>query len=144
MPADFRRLVEAGDTIREADKPASLTIVYGDPKRCCLVGLTLSKTSQIDRLIDRVPPGNSRRGQLRFVFQNRSTMINLDPSGRLALSPPMRKKASLDGEALFVGAGDSFEIWDPGTYASHVEAFEAQLANLATATDAMALLDEPR
>ena len=144
VPADFRRLIEAGDPSRAAEQAASLTIVYGDPKRSCLIGLSRLRTSEIDRIIGRTPRSDVRHRQLTFVFQSRAATISLDPNGRLALSQPMRRKAALDCEALFVGAGDSFEIWNPANYADHADLFQSQLVDLDCADNAMALLEEPR
>lgn len=36
-----------------------------------------------------------------------------DRSGRMALPPFMRRKGRIQGLALFVGAGSTFEIWNP-------------------------------
>jgi MraZ protein len=37
----------------------------------------------------------------------------VDSNGRLVLPPMMRRKGRIDGLALFVGTGGTFEIWNP-------------------------------
>ena len=54
--------------------------------------------------------------------------IELDGSGRLLVSPELRKFAGLEKQAMMVGQGSHFEIWSQ-------EAWEKQLDQLATSTD---------
>ncbi len=54
--------------------------------------------------------------------------VELDASGRLLISPELRKFASFDKEVMMVGQGSHFEIWSQ-------EAWEKQLELLATGAD---------
>ena len=54
--------------------------------------------------------------------------IELDGSGRLLVSPELRKFAGLEKQAMMVGQGSHFEIWSQ-------EAWEKQLDQPATSTD---------
>lgn len=54
--------------------------------------------------------------------------IELDGSGRLLVSPELRKFAGLEKQAMMVGQGSHFEIWSQ-------EAWEKQLDQLATSTE---------
>lgn len=54
--------------------------------------------------------------------------IELDGSGRLLVSPELRKFAGLEKQAMMVGQGSHFEIWSQ-------EAWEKQLDQLATNTE---------
>lgn len=49
--------------------------------------------------------------------------LELDASGRVLVSPELRKFAGIDRQVMMVGQGSHFEIWS-------VEAWEAQLARL--------------
>jgi MraZ protein len=50
--------------------------------------------------------------------------LELDASGRVLVSPELRKFAGIDRQVMMVGQGSHFEIWS-------AEAWEAQLARLA-------------
>ena len=39
--------------------------------------------------------------------------VPYDSSGRIVLPPMMRRKGELDDLALFLGAGETFQIWNP-------------------------------
>lgn len=49
--------------------------------------------------------------------------LELDASGRVLVSPELRKFAAIDRQVMMVGQGSHFEIWG-------VDAWEAQLASL--------------
>jgi MraZ protein len=54
--------------------------------------------------------------------------VELDASGRLLISPELRKFAGLDKQAMMVGQGSHFEIWSQ-------EAWEKQLDRLSVDPD---------
>lgn len=54
--------------------------------------------------------------------------VELDASGRLLISPELRKFAGLEKQAMMVGQGSHFEIWSQ-------ESWEKQLEQLASSTD---------
>lgn len=51
--------------------------------------------------------------------------LELDGSGRILVSPPLRKFASLKKQVMLVGQGSHFELWD-------VEAWDQRLAQAMT------------
>jgi MraZ protein len=53
-----------------------------------------------------------QRARRAFGFAEEAPV---DADGRLALPPMMLRKGGIRGTALFVGTGESFEIWDPET-----------------------------
>lgn len=54
--------------------------------------------------------------------------VELDASGRLLLSPELRKFAGLEKQAMMVGQGSHFEIWNQ-------ESWEKQIEQLAAGTE---------
>jgi len=53
---------------------------------------------------------------LQRLFHGQSFPTNVDETGRLVLPAKLRQKIDLDGEAFFIAAGDTFQIWKPETY----------------------------
>jgi len=41
---------------------------------------------------------------------------SFDDPGRMVLPPQSRRLAGIEGQALFIGAGQTFQIWNPLTY----------------------------
>jgi MraZ protein len=55
--------------------------------------------------------------------------LRLDGSGRILISPPLRKFAALDRNATLVGQGSHFELWDTETWDEKVEKARALAAS---------------
>jgi len=58
--------------------------------------------------------------------------VELDASGRLLISPELRKFASFEKEVMMVGQGSHFEIWSQ-------QAWERQLDQLSASSDKLPL-----
>ena len=66
----------------------------------------------------------------------------MDETGRLVLPAKLRRKIGLEGEAFFIAAGDTFQIWKPETYESEELAkTEAWLDEQPEDFDPLILLD---
>ncbi|MFO1152960.1 MAG: division/cell wall cluster transcriptional repressor MraZ [Rhodospirillales bacterium] len=67
---------------------------------------------------------SSEQDELAAVLLESAHMLAFDPEGRIALPADLLQHAGIDGEALFVGRGHRFQIWNPETYqADRAEAF---------------------
>ena len=42
--------------------------------------------------------------------------VPYDSSGRIVLPPMMRRKGGIEELALFLGAGETFQIWNPSLF----------------------------
>lgn len=51
-------------------------------------------------------------------------MIDLDRQGRFVIPPKMRKFGKIKGQALILGVGDHFEIWDEKLWTKQVSRLE--------------------
>lgn len=61
---------------------------------------------------DPLLEGNEYEATLIFG----SSMLPFDKEGRVLLPDLLRKKAQLDNDALFVGMGRRFRIWEPSSF----------------------------
>ncbi|MGF1640830.1 MAG: division/cell wall cluster transcriptional repressor MraZ [Rhodospirillales bacterium] len=62
---------------------------------------------------------------LSSVLTESTVPLPFDPEGRVVLPDELIEHAGIDGEALFVGRGKAFRIWNPETYRQHRQgAFE--------------------
>jgi MraZ protein len=71
---------------------------------------------EVDAKIDALPRGSMERKMLQRMFHGQSFPTNVDETGRLVLPAKLRNKVELGGEAFFIAAGDTFQIWKPQTY----------------------------
>ncbi|MCF6432033.1 MULTISPECIES: division/cell wall cluster transcriptional repressor MraZ [unclassified Leisingera] len=125
IPASFRRVLEAADPNWKSGDSPELVIVYGDHRRPFLECYTMEAIDEVDAKIAALPRGSKPRKILERMFNGQSLPTNVDDTGRLVLPAKLRQKIGLDGEAFFIASGDTFQIWNPGTY-EEVEMAEAE------------------
>ena len=145
IPASFRRVLEASDPNwrDESDNP-ELVIVYGDHRRAYLECYTIEAIDEVDAKIDALPRGSMERKMLQRLFHGQSFPTTVDETGRLVLPAKLRQKIDLEGEAFFIAAGDTFQIWKPETYeAEELNKTEAWLDDLGEDVDPLSFLDSP-
>ncbi|MGA9254475.1 MAG: division/cell wall cluster transcriptional repressor MraZ [Roseobacter sp.] len=142
IPASFRRVIEASDPNWTSGDAPELVIVYGDHRRNYLECYTMQAIEEVDAKIDDLPRGSMERKMLQRLFHGQSFPTSVDETGRLVLPAKLRQKIGLDGEAFFIAAGDTFQIWEPDTYeAEEASKTEAWLDELPDDFDPLIFLD---
>lgn len=142
IPASFRRVLEAGDPNWQNGGTPELVIVYGDSRRNFLECYTMDAIDEVDSKIDALPRGSMERKMLQRLFHGQSFPTSVDETGRLVLPAKLRSKIDLEGEAFFIAAGDTFQIWKPETYETEEKAREEEwLDDLPEDFDPLIFLD---
>lgn len=75
------------------------------------------------------------RNALRRLYLGSATEVQIDGSSRVLLPPELREWAGLERDVIFMGMGNSFELWDKARYAAQEarlleQDLSAQLDNL--------------
>nr|WP_283255001.1 division/cell wall cluster transcriptional repressor MraZ [Marivita sp. GX14005] len=144
IPAQFRRVLEAGDPEWKEGLNPELVVVYGDKRRNYLECFTVQAIDEVDEKIEALPRGSRARKALETLFNAQSHPTSVDETGRLVLPAKLRAKIGLSSEAVFVGSGDTFKIWEPETYESeHQAEMDEWLESLPPDQDIMTFLDSP-
>ncbi|PRY94818.1 MraZ protein [Hasllibacter halocynthiae] len=140
IPADFRKTLLANDDARSDDN-ARLLVVYGKHVRGHLACYSARSAAEFEARIAILPDGNAIKNFYRRNFSGMSREYVVDDTGRLVLTAEMREKAGLEGEALFLGTNDTFEIWNPDAWTAATEDEDAAvLAMLEGGADPLSLL----
>lgn len=134
IPAPFRRVLEEGDPDWRSGESPQLVIVHGSSDGQCLEGYSLKSMDEIDDLIEALPHFSPEREYLETILGTESDYASVDENGRMVLSKALRDRIFVDKEAVFVGKGNRFQIWEPAAY-------EAELARL---RDWAATQDNPK
>ena len=116
IPALFRRVLESGDPDWKKGLRPQLVIVYGGDTQKHLECYTIEAIDEVDAEIADLPRGSPERRILEHLFHGQSYPTEVDGDGRLVLPQKLREKIGLEGEAFFIGSGDTFKIWKPETY----------------------------
>ena len=113
VPAFLRSVIERrGDsrTIVLAKHEAFPALSAYDPAYAAL------KHAKLERLLEKeeTSPDAELEYQQRNLMAFAATEeVPYDPSGRIVLPPMMRRKGGIEELALFLGAGETFQIWNP-------------------------------
>ncbi len=54
-----------------------------------------------------------------FVLHGESSQLKIDAEGRVVMSDLIREHAGIEREAVFVGRGNFFQIWEPGRFQAY-------------------------
>ena len=113
IPAFLRSVIERrGDarTIVLAKHEAFPCLSAYDP------GYAALKHSKLERLLEKeeTNPDSALEYQQRNLMAFAATEeVPYDSSGRILMPPMMRRKGEIGGLALFLGTGETFQIWSP-------------------------------
>ncbi|HVC01047.1 MAG TPA: division/cell wall cluster transcriptional repressor MraZ [Steroidobacteraceae bacterium] len=86
-------------------------VVTVDKDRCLLL-YPLSDWEVIERKLMQLPTLNPQARRLQRLMVGHATDIELDGHGRLLLPPKLREFAMLARDAMLIGQGMRFELWD--------------------------------
>ena len=116
VPAPFRRVLEDGDPEFKTGSNPNFVIVYGGVKTPCLEAYTMKSISTVDQLISKLPRFSREREILERFINTQSIYMQLDENGRIVLPPKLKAFIGLEGEAIFAGMGEKFQIWEPKVF----------------------------
>jgi len=118
VPAFLRTVIERrGDsrTIVLAKHEQFQALSAYDPAYAAL------KHEKLERLLEK----QETDPEAQLIYQQRNLMafaaseeVPYDSSGRILMPPMMRRKGGIQDLALFLGTGETFQIWNPHTFLS--------------------------
>ncbi len=117
IPADFRRVLEAGDPDWTEGLSPRLYLQFGDHLKDNLRVYTVEEFDRIAQQIRSMPSGSKQKQMVSRLYLGQSMKLEVDKDGRIVMPIRQRRKLGLDqGEVFFSGAGDYFEIWKADTF----------------------------
>ena len=81
-------------------------------KDYCLLVYPLPDWEEIERKLVRLPSLNKQARRLQRLMVGYATELELDGHGRILLPKELREFANLDRQAILIGQGNKFELWD--------------------------------
>ncbi len=86
-------------------------VITVDKEQCLLV-YPLPDWEEIERKLMRLPTLNPQARRLQRLMVGHATDLELDGHGRVLLPPNLREFAFLTRDAMLIGQGVRFELWD--------------------------------
>lgn len=124
IPADFRRVLEAGDPKCPENPHPRLVLLYGPHLGTCLQVYSIAAMAEIEVAIQKLPRGTEPRRRASQLILGKSWETEIDRDGRIVLPKDRRAQIGLaegGGDLKLVAMGDYFELWNLETYARVVE-----------------------
>jgi len=87
-------------------------IVLTVDKDYCLLIFPLPDWEELERKLVRLPSMHRVARRILRIMVGYATEVDLDANGRLLVSRELRDFASLDKQAILIGQGNKFELWD--------------------------------
>lgn len=115
MPSRYR------DLLMEACGGRMVTTIH--PHRCLLVYPTPTWESIQAKLMD-VPGIGGETVMLQRMMVGHATDCELDGQGRFLVPPPLREFAGLSKEAVLIGQGNRFELWNAETWNKQYDSWQ--------------------
>ena len=81
-------------------------------KDYCLLLYPLPDWEDIERKLMRLPSLDKRARRLQRLMVGHATEVDIDGHGRILLSRELREFAGLEKQAVLLGQGNRFELWD--------------------------------
>ncbi len=108
VPASFRSVIAAEE--------GSGIVAYPSFVHECVEACSMKRMVKISESIDSMDPYSEERDAFAATILGESQQLGFDSDGRVTLTEELVTKAKLKDKALFVGKGQTFEIWNPDSY----------------------------
>lgn len=119
VPASFRASV--------ADEKFAGVVLYRSFTNNCIEGLSMSRMEQMAAATDKMGVFDSELDDLSAMLFADARPLSFDVTGRVVIPEELLKHAGITDTAVFVGRGNSFQIWNPEAFRA---AQEKALENL--------------
>ncbi len=103
IPTRYRELLADhcnGEMVVTIDTEEKALLVYMRPE-----------WEDLQRKLEKLPSFDRSARRLKRLLLGYATDIQLDGSGRLLLTPPLREYAMLDKKTVLLGQGNLLELW---------------------------------
>jgi MraZ protein len=113
MPTRYReRILERSD--------GKLVATVDRQDRCLLI-YPLPEWEEIELKLRRLPTLNPIARRLQRLMIGHASDLELDASGRILIPPNLRDYAGLTRDAMLIGQGSRFELWDEAQWNANRE-----------------------
>ncbi len=122
VPASFRASV--------ASDKFSGVVLFRSFTNNCIEGMSMSRMEQLAAATDKMGVFDRELDDLSAMLFADARPLSFDSTGRIIIPADMLTHAGIRDSAVFVGRGNSFQIWSPEQFRT---AQEKSLARLRTA-----------
>jgi len=100
MPSRYRELLQTS------------LVVTIDTEDKCLLLYTAGEWRRIEESLQKLPSFNPAARRIQRLLIGHATDVDMDAQGRILLPVELRNYAELQKQAVLIGQGNKFEMWD--------------------------------
>lgn len=108
-------------------------VITVDLREKCLALYPLNEWETIEAGLNRLPGSDPESARIKRRIIGHATEVSMDASGRVLLSPELRKFAGLEKAVVLAGQGKKCEIWDKQAW----DALQAQTEEIDISSPAL-------
>lgn len=122
IPSDFRSILRDDDPGSSSSQRPRLYMVYGGKKRTFVECYSKLGADRLAADIQSMDDGSDVRIKAELNLMTRSTMVEIEPDGRIVLPQKVREKIGLAGdvpdkaEVVFAGLSNRFRLYRRDVY----------------------------
>jgi MraZ protein len=111
VPAPYRATL--------AGQAFSGIIAYGSFINRCIEACGIDRIEHLSGRIESLDPFSEERDAFATTILGGAMQVSFDSEGRVMLPPSLIELAGISVQAVFVGKGETFEIWEPTAFAQY-------------------------
>ena len=100
-------------------------IVYPSFKNNCIEACSMARLQEIYGIIQKLDPYSEERDAFETIVMGESIQLQFDNEGRVIIPAHLMQQVEITEQAVFVGKGLVFEIWDLVTFDTHLKTAKA-------------------
>ncbi|MCH2037563.1 MAG: division/cell wall cluster transcriptional repressor MraZ [Rickettsiales bacterium] len=108
VPAQFRAVL--------SNQNFAGVIVYNSFVNDCIEASSMERIERISSSIDMLDPFSNERDAFATTILGSSVQLAFDGEGRILLPSHLLEDIEITDKAVFVGKGQTFEIWNPDKF----------------------------
>ncbi len=108
IPAPFRASL--------SDQVFQGVVIFPSTKYPALEGFSMARMEELSQRLDHFDLFSDNQDDLASSIFGNSVPLSFDDNGRVMLPKDLITHAEISDQALFVGMGAKFQIWDPNNF----------------------------
>jgi MraZ protein len=105
IPSQFREIL--------SQSGSSSVVIFKSISKQCLEAASIEYISMLNDAIGKLDPFSEAKDAFATSIFSESVVLEFDKDGRMIIPKIYIDYTKIDENALFVGKGQTFEIWDP-------------------------------
>ena len=113
VPSDFRMAIKNSDF--------QGIVLYHSFTHKCIEGCTMERMEQLSDATDNLDLFSEENENLNSLIFSDARQLSFDVTGRIVIPTDLVEFANIKGNALFVGRGKTFQIWNKDEFDKYQE-----------------------